>query len=63
MSRRHPVNVYARVYNMHDAFADLEGYAKHIIETTGRSAENVRAECIHRRRRHAFLLDTRHLIP
>jgi cytidylate kinase len=61
--RRDGPATQARVYNMHDAFADLEGYAKHVIETTGRSAEDVRAECIHRRRRHAFLLDTRILVP
>jgi cytidylate kinase len=48
----------ARVHAMHKAFADLGGYARHIIETTGRSAETVRAEFIQRHRRRDFLLDT-----
>jgi cytidylate kinase len=52
----------ARVYAMHEAFADVEGYEKHVIETTARSAEEVRAECIQRRRREEFLLDTRLLV-
>jgi hypothetical protein len=48
---------------MHDAFAELEGYAKYVIETTGRSAEDVRAEYLHRRQRHEFFLDTSILVP
>jgi len=51
----------ARVHAMHEAFSDLEGYVRHVIETTGRSAEEVRAEFIQRRRE--FLLDTRVLVP
>jgi hypothetical protein len=43
---------------MHKAFAHLGAYAKYVIETTGRSAEAVRAEYIQRHRRRNFLLDT-----
>jgi cytidylate kinase len=53
----------ARVHAMHEAFADLEGYAKHCIETTARPVEEVRAECIQRRRRGEFLLAPRVLVP
>jgi cytidylate kinase len=52
----------ARVHAMHEAFSDLAGYAKHIIETTGRPAEAVRAECIQRRQRREFLLDSKGLL-
>lgn len=52
-----------RVYTMHDAFAELAGYAQHVIETTGQSPEDVRAECLSRRRRHEFVLDTRVMVP
>jgi cytidylate kinase len=47
----------ARVHAMHKAFADLDGYARHVIETTGRSAEAVRAEYIERQQRRDFWLD------
>ena len=50
----------ARVIAMHEAF-DLENCAKHVITTTGRSAEEIRAEFIQRHRRGEFLLDTRAL--
>jgi cytidylate kinase len=53
----------ARVYNMHDAFADLRGYARHVIETTGRLPEEVRAEYLDRRRRHEFVLDPTAVVP
>jgi cytidylate kinase len=56
--RRDGPATQTRVYNMHDAFADLAGYAQHIIETTGRLPEDVRAEYLSRRRRYAFVLDT-----
>jgi cytidylate kinase len=49
----------ARVYAMHEAFTEVEGYAQHVIETTGRVPEEVRAEYIERRRSGAFLLYTR----
>jgi cytidylate kinase len=52
-----------RVSTMHDAFAALAGYTQHIIETTGRLPEDVRAECLSRRRRHEFVLDTRVMVP
>ncbi len=45
----------ARVIAMHEAFADLEDYAKHVIKTTGRPAEEIRAEFIQRHRREDFL--------
>jgi hypothetical protein len=44
---------------MHDAFTELGEYAQHVIETTGRSPEEVRAEYLDRRRRDEFRLDTR----
>jgi cytidylate kinase len=50
----------ARVLAMHEPFAELEEYARHVIETTGRSAEEVRAAFIQRRRE--FWLDTRGLV-
>jgi len=53
----------ARVHAMHEAFADVGGYAQHCIETTARSAEEVRVEFIKRRRRGEFLLDPRILLP
>jgi uncharacterized protein YndB with AHSA1/START domain/cytidylate kinase len=43
-----------RVHAMHGAFEEAEGYAGHVIETTGRSAEQVRAELIARRRAGGF---------
>jgi hypothetical protein len=52
-----------RVSTMHDAFAALAGYTQHVIETTGRLPEDVRAECLLRRRRHEFVLDTRVMVP
>lgn len=52
----------ARVYAMHKAFAHVEGYTKHYIETTARSAEEVRAEYLQRCRRGEFLLDSRLLV-
>jgi cytidylate kinase len=53
----------ARVYAMHEAFAAVEGYAKHCIDTTARSAEAVRAEFLQRRRNGEFLLDPRIVLP
>lgn len=61
--RRDGPETSARVYIMHEAFAAVEGYAKHCIETTARSAEAGRAECIQRRRSGEFLLDTRVMFP
>jgi hypothetical protein len=61
--RRDGPATQTRVYNMHDAFAELAGYAKHVIETTGRLPEEVRAECLYRRRRYEFLLDTKVWVP
>jgi hypothetical protein len=61
--RRDGPAIQSRVYNMHDAFADLEGYEQHVIETTARLPEEVYAECLHRRQRHEFLLKTKTLIP
>jgi cytidylate kinase len=61
--RRDGPATQSRVYNMHDAFAELTGYTRHTIETTGRLPEDVRAECLSRRRRHEFVLDTRALAP
>jgi uncharacterized protein YndB with AHSA1/START domain/cytidylate kinase len=43
-----------RVHAMHEAFEEAEGYAGHVLETTGRSAEQVRAELIARRRAGGF---------
>jgi cytidylate kinase len=57
--RRDGPETSARVHAMHKAFADVEGYAKHCIETTARSAEEVRTEFIQHRRRGKFLLDPR----
>jgi cytidylate kinase len=53
----------ARVYAMHAAFAAVAGYARHVIETTGRTAEEVGAEYLERRRRGAFLLHPRSVVP
>jgi len=61
--RRDGPATQTRVYNMHDAFAELAGYAKHVIETTGRLPEEVRAECLYRRCRYEFLLDTKVWVP
>jgi hypothetical protein len=44
---------------MHDAFADLEAYEPHVIETTQRTPDEVRAEFIQRRQRQEFVLDIR----
>lgn len=55
--RRHGPATQHRVYNMHDAFADLREYAHHVIETTDRSPEEVCAEFLRRRHRQEFLLD------
>jgi len=59
--RRDGPSTQARVYSMHDAFTDLAGYGQHVIETTGRLPEDVRAEYLDRRQRHEFWLDTRAL--
>jgi cytidylate kinase len=59
VQRRDGPAASARVYAMHKAFAAVEGYAQHVIETTGRAAEEVHAECIERRRSGEFLLHTR----
>ena len=48
-----------RVRHMHDAFADLEAYEPHVIETTQRTPDEVRAEFIQRRQRQEFVLDIR----
>jgi cytidylate kinase len=48
---------------MHKAFAAVQGYARHVIETTGRTAEEVRAECMERRRCGMFLLPSRSVVP
>jgi cytidylate kinase len=61
--RRDGPSTQARVYNMHDAFTELDGYEQHVIETTARSPEDVRAEYLDRRRRDEFRLDTRVLAP
>jgi uncharacterized protein YndB with AHSA1/START domain/cytidylate kinase len=47
-----------RVHAMHEAFEEAEGYAGHVIETTGRSPEQVRAELIARRRAGGFAVST-----
>ena len=47
-----------RVRNMHDEFVDLEAYETHVIETTQRTPDEVRAEFIQRRRRQEFVLDS-----
>jgi cytidylate kinase len=57
--RRDGPEITARVYAMHEAFANVEGYGKHGIDTTARAVEEVRAEYIQRRRRGEFLLDSR----
>jgi hypothetical protein len=44
---------------MHEAFADLEEYNTHVIETTQRTPDEVRAEFIRRRQRQEFVLDIR----
>ena len=48
-----------RVCNMHDEFTDLEEYETHVIETTQRTPDEVRAEFLQRRQRQEFVLDTR----
>jgi cytidylate kinase len=48
-----------RVCAMHAAFAKVEGYARHCIDTTARSAPAVYAEFLRRRGGGEFLLDTR----
>jgi cytidylate kinase len=57
--RRDGPATQARVQAMHKAFAERGGDARHVIETTGRSAAAVRAEYIQRHHRRDFLLDTR----
>lgn len=52
-----------RVDAMHKAFAAVEGYTKHCIDTTGRSIEEVHAEYIERHHRGEFWLDPRVLAP
>jgi cytidylate kinase len=61
--RRDGPATQARVYTMHEAFAELTGYARHSIETTGRSAEDVRTEYRERHHRGEFWLDQRALLP
>jgi cytidylate kinase len=56
--RRDGAATSARVRAMHKAFADLGGYARHVIDTTARSAEAVCAEYLQRHQRREFLLDT-----
>jgi cytidylate kinase len=48
-----------RVYAMHEAFAKVQGYARHCLETTARTAGAARAEFLQRRGSGDFLLDTR----
>jgi cytidylate kinase len=52
-----------RVSAMHEAFAKVEGYARHCINTTARSAQAVHAEFLRRRGGGEFLLDTRGMRP
>jgi cytidylate kinase len=61
LKRDGPVTSH-RVCNMHEAFADLKEYETHVIETTQRTPDEVRAECIQRRQRQEFVLDTRSLV-
>lgn len=56
LQRDGPVTSH-RVRNMHDAFADLEAYETHVIETTQRAPDEVRAAFIQRRQRQEFVLD------
>jgi cytidylate kinase len=58
LKRDGPVTSH-RVRNMHDAFADLEEYEPHVIETTQRTPNEVRAEFMRRRQSQEFVLDTR----
>jgi cytidylate kinase len=58
LQRDGPVTSH-RVRNMHEAFADLEEYNTHVIETTQRTPDEVRAEFIRRRQRQEFVLDIR----
>ena len=57
--KRDGPSTQARAYNMHDAFTELDEYEQHVIETTARSPEVVRAEYLDRRQRDEFRLDTR----
>jgi cytidylate kinase len=61
--RRDGPETSARVHAMHEAFAGVEGYAQHCIDTTARSAEEVRTAFIERHRRGEFWLDPRVLPP
>lgn len=55
LARDGPATI-ARVHAMHEAFSEAEGYETHILETTGRTVEEVRAEFVQRRHTGAFVL-------
>ena len=63
LAHAEPAGLHFVTDTMHDALTELGEYEQHVIETTERSPEEVRAEYLDRRRRGEFRLDTRVLTP